>query len=43
MYRIDEGLSIISTEVTNHLDLIIACEYCLDERDDFMRGEGVVG
>ena len=43
MYHVDEGLSIISTEVTDHLDLIAAREDCLDKRDDFMWEQGVAG
>ena len=41
MYHIDEGLSIISTEVTNQLDFILAREDCLNERVDFMCKQGV--
>ena len=35
MYHVDEDLSVISTEMAEHLDLVLAGENCLDERDDF--------
>lgn len=39
MHRIDEGLSVISAELTNHSDLIFAREDFFDERGDFMWGK----
>ena len=36
MYHIDEGLSFISTETTDRLDLALAREDLLGERDDFV-------
>ena len=41
MYHIDEGLSVISMEFKNHLNFILACEHCLNERDDFVWEQGV--
>ena len=41
MYHIDEGLSFVSTEVAEHLDLTLAGEGCLDKRDDLMWGQCV--
>jgi hypothetical protein len=40
MYPIDESLSVISTKVTDHLDLILARENSLDESDHFMWEKG---
>ena len=39
MHRIDEGLSVISAELTNRSDLIFAREDFFDERGDFMWGK----
>ena len=36
MYHVDEDLSVISAEVAEHLDLVLAREKRLDEGDDFM-------
>ena len=41
MYRIDEGLSITSEEITDSLDLFLVREDLLDERDDLMREQGL--
>ena len=41
MYHIDEILGIVSAEVADHLDLILAGEDCLDERNDFMWEQSV--
>jgi hypothetical protein len=40
VYHVDKGLSVVPTEVTDHLDLILVREDCPNERDDFVRGEG---
>ena len=42
MYRIDEGLSVICTEIKDHLDLILAGEDCLHERNNLMREQSVI-
>ena len=41
MYRIDEGLGLISTEVTDHFDLLLVRENRFDERDDLEWRQGV--
>ena len=41
VHHIDEGLSGIPTELTDHLNLILVREDCLDERDHFVRREGM--
>lgn len=40
MYRIDEGLGVISAQATNRLHLNLARENLLDERDDLEWGQG---
>ena len=41
MYGIDEGLSVTSAQVTNHLDLVPVNENRIDERDDLKWMKGV--
>jgi len=36
VYHINKGLSIVSTEVTDHLDFVLTGEDCLEQRDDFI-------
>ena len=40
MYHIDEGLGVVPTEVADHLHLILTCEDCLNQRDEFVGGKG---
>ena len=40
MYYIDEGLSVVSTEVTDRFYLVLAHEYRLNRRNDLVRKEG---
>ena len=40
MYHIDEGLCGVPVETTDHLNLILFHENIIDQRDEFMRGEG---
>ena len=41
MHNIDKGLSIVPVEVADHLNPILAHQYCLDQRDESMQGGGV--
>jgi hypothetical protein len=42
MYHINEGLSVVSTEVTNRLYLVLAREDCLNQRNDLVWKEGTI-
>ena len=42
MYNIDKGLSVVSTEVTNRLYLVLARKYRLNRRNDLVRKEGTL-
>ena len=41
MHRVDKRLSIVPTEVTDNIDLGLTCKDYLDQRDGFVRGEGM--
>jgi len=40
VYRIDECLSVVPTETTDRLNLLLSCEGFLNQRDKFVRREG---
>lgn len=40
VYHINKGLGIVPTEITDHLNLTLAHQGCLDQRDDFAWEEG---
>jgi hypothetical protein len=42
MHHINEGLSVVSTEVTNRLYLVLAREDCLNQRNGLVWKEGTI-
>ena len=41
VYHVDKGLGVVSTEITDQLELVLARESCPNQRNDIVLGKGV--